>query len=156
MLSSLLLDQGTKIAVRQSMQLGESTPVIGDVIRFTYIHNPGIAFGIRLGDGTLFTVLSIFACLGVVVYLVTHWDEGPGVKSGLALILGGACGNLIDRIVYGEVVDFIDIGIRHVRWPVFNAADTAVVIGMLIFFFSVSIQKKQEPESGIEELRETG
>lgn len=153
---SLILDQATKMIVRHSMELGESNPFIGNLIRFTHIRNPGIAFGIRVGDGTLFTILSILACVGVVVYLITHWDEGAGVKSGLALILGGACGNLIDRIVYGEVVDFIDIGIAHVRWPVFNAADSAVVIGMIIFFLAVSLQKKQEPETSIEELRETG
>ena len=152
---SLILDQVTKMIVRHSMTLGESIPVIGNFIKITYVENPGIAFGIRVGNGTLFTILSIIACIGVVVYLVTHWDEGMGMRSGLALILGGACGNLLDRIVYKEVVDFIDIGIRHVRWPVFNAADSAVVIGMIIFFFSVSIQTKHAEDTAGEELGET-
>jgi signal peptidase II len=142
--------------VRLSMTLGESIPVIGNLIKLTYVENPGIAFGIRVGDGTLFTVLSIIACIGVVVYLVTHWDESMGMKAGLALILGGACGNLIDRVVYGQVVDFIDIGIRTFRWPVFNVADSAVVIGMVVFFFSVSVQPKHHPETTGEELGETG
>jgi signal peptidase II len=137
------------------MTINESFNVIGDFVKFTYVENPGIAFGIRVGNGMLFTVLSILASLGVLVYLITHWDEPMGIKGSLALILGGACGNLIDRIFYRQVVDFIDVGIGHVRWPVFNLADSAVVIGMFILFYTVFIQgKKLEKvqQAGVQEV----
>ena len=148
---AVIIDQVTKAIIRQTMLIGQSIPVLGQVLKFTYVENPGIAFGIRVGSGTVFTVLSILASMGVVVYLYTHWNEGNGVKYGLALILGGACGNLIDRIRYRQVVDFIDVGINNFRWPVFNIADSAVVIGVAIFFFSIYIsgRKKDEEQEGV-------
>ena len=132
---AVLLDQASKIVIRQTMYLGQSVNVLGGFLRLTYIKNPGIAFGIRVNNPVIFTGLSIAACAGIVIYLIRHWHENIKVKISLALILGGAVGNLIDRIRFGEVVDFIDVGIHHVRWPVFNVADSAVVIGMLLLFY---------------------
>ena len=77
---AVALDQITKQIIRHSMGIGDSFNVIGQVVKITYVENPGIAFGIRVGNGTLFTVLSILASLGVMVYLFTHWDEGMGIK----------------------------------------------------------------------------
>ena len=151
---AVVLDQITKQIIRHSMGIGDSFNVIGQVVKITYVENPGIAFGIRVGNGTLFTVLSILASLGVLIYLFTHWDEGMGIKGSLALILGGACGNLIDRIFYRQVVDFIDIGIGNLRWPVFNLADSAVVIGMFFLFYSVFISSKKLERVGQKEVRE--
>jgi len=151
--AAILLDQATKIFVRHTMSLGTSIPVLGHVLRITYVENPGIAFGIRVNNGTLFTVLSVLASVGVAVYLFTHWNEGMGVKGSLALILGGALGNLMDRILYQRVVDFIDVGIRDLRWPVFNIADSCVVIGMFLLFFSFFIsdqRKEKEKQEGIQ------
>lgn len=146
--TAVIIDQVTKLIVRKLMDIGESYTVLGQFLRITYVENPGIAFGIRVGNGSLFTILSLLASVGVIVYLITHWDEGIGVKGSLALILGGAFGNLIDRIVYRQVVDFIDVGIKNIRWPVFNLADSAVVIGMVILFWSVfmSGKKKEVPQ----------
>jgi signal peptidase II len=135
--SALVLDQVTKAIVRNTMVLGQSIPVLGDFLRFTYVENPGIAFGIRLGDGTVFTVLSILASIGILVYLITHWNDPMGVKCGLALILGGAFGNLIDRILHGKVVDFIEMSVDKYSWPVYNIADAAVVIGMVVMLITV-------------------
>lgn len=140
---AVILDQVTKQIIRHTMHIGESYNVIGQVVKITYVENPGIAFGIRVGNGTVFTILSIMASLGVLVYLITHWDEPMGIKGSLSLILGGACGNLIDRILYRQVVDFIDVGIRDLRWPVFNVADSAVVIGMFVLFYSVFVSSKK-------------
>ena len=148
----VILDQVTKMMIRRTMLLGQSIPVLGRLIQLTYVENPGIAFGIRVGNARIFTILSILASIGVFIYLVTHWNENMGIKTGLTLILGGACGNLIDRILYHQVVDFIDIGIRNTRWPVFNVADSAVVIGMFIFFITVFIQERQRSESPAEEI----
>ena len=109
--------------------------------------NPGIAFGIRVPNSFIFTVLSILASIGIVLFLVTHWHEGMAIKGSLALILGGAIGNLIDRLLFREVVDFIDVGIENLRWPVFNIADSAVVIGMIFLFFTVFRTKEAKANS---------
>ena len=148
------LDQVTKQVIRHTMFLGESFNVIGQIVKITYVENPGIAFGIRVGNGSLFTILSIIAILGVVIYLYTHWNEGIQMKTGLALILGGAVGNLIDRILFRQVADFIDVGIGTLRWPVFNVADSAVVIGMFLLFFTLFVSKKQIKESPLKEAQE--
>lgn len=142
-IAMIVLDQVTKAIVRDGMFLGQSIPVLGNFLRLTYVENPGIAFGIRVGNSNLFTFLSIIASIGIIVYLVTHWKEPMGIKAGLALILGGAFGNLIDRIRFQQVVDFIDVGIRNVRWPVFNVADSAVVIGMFIFFITAIVVERR-------------
>jgi len=145
--SAFILDQITKGIVRHTMVLGESIPILGDVVRFTYVENPGMAFGIRIQHGYIFTILSILASLGVLIYLLIHKDEGMLLKGSLACILGGAAGNLIDRVLHQQVVDFLDIGFGRVRWPVFNIADSAVVIGMLILCFHVFIKKEPSQES---------
>lgn len=146
--SALALDQITKAIVRGSMTLavhgGESIPVLGDFVKFTYIENPGMAFGLQPGSSTVLTIFSVLATLGLIAYMVMHWHEGNGQKSGLSLILGGAIGNLIDRILFGRVVDFIDIGIGSTRWPVFNIADAAVVIGMFILLYHVFVAGKKQ------------
>lgn len=151
--TAVILDQVTKLIVRKGMDIGESYTVLGQFLRITYVENPGIAFGIRVGNGSLFTILSLLASVGVIVYLITHWDEGIGVKASLALILGGAFGNLIDRILYRRVVDFIDVGIKNTRWPVFNLADSAVVIGMVILFWSVFMSGKKKEVDQQEGIR---
>lgn len=152
---SLGADQLTKYIVKESMFLGQSIPVLGDFFRLTYVENPGIAFGIQLGDGRIFTALSLIASLGIVVYLIIHWHESDGMKNGLALILGGAFGNLIDRLLHGRVVDFLEVGIRQYRWPVFNIADAAVVIGMALLFYTVFREQKAEQQDKGEHISGT-
>jgi signal peptidase II len=109
-----------------------------------------------VGNNVVFTALSIIASLGVLIYLFAHKDEGVLMKSSLALILGGAVGNLIDRILFKRVADFIDVGIGDLRWPVFNVADSAVVVGMVILFFTMYKSGKKEKESTPEGAREIG
>ncbi|MBN2029202.1 signal peptidase II [bacterium] len=142
-------DQVTKKAIRNNMFVGESRPVFesvtGSLIRLTYVENPGIAFGIRVRNGSLFTLFSILASIGIVLYLVLHRHEGMGIKAGMTLILGGACGNLLDRILYQQVVDFVDVGLNNrLRWPVFNIADSAVVVGMVILFYTVMVTERKK------------
>lgn len=138
----LLLDQATKRLVERTMTPGESLPVLGDALRLTFVRNDGIAFGIHIGNGALFNVFSIAACAGVAFYFWKIRRESAWVRSGVGLILGGAAGNLIDRLTAGSVVDFIDAGIRSIRWPVFNAADSAVVIGAGILFVLAARDEK--------------
>jgi len=130
----LVLDQATKRLVARFMAPGESLRILGDALRLTYVRNDGIAFGLHVGRGPAFNVLSVAACAAVAFYLWKVRREGAWLRAGLSLILGGAIGNLADRLTAGSVVDFIDAGVRTVRWPVFNVADSAVVVGAGILF----------------------
>lgn len=135
---SVALDQITKIMVRSSFALHESISLIGNFLRFTYVENPGMAFGIRIGQNKFFTFFSLFASIAIVIYLYRIRNEKFLPRFALALILGGAIGNLIDRILFGQVADFIDFG----WWPVFNVADMAVSIGMTLLIILVLFDKE--------------
>jgi len=127
----LALDQLTKSWVRSSMSLNETIPVVGDVVRLTYIHNEGAAFGLSIGaySSQVFLVLAAIAS-ALVLYLLLTAPQGERMQRiALALILGGALGNIIDRIRWSMVVDFIQVGISGHFWPIFNVADSAVTIG---------------------------
>jgi len=152
-------DQLTKYIVKSSMYLYESINLLGDFLRFTYIENPGMAFGIQFQNKFWFTFLSILAAGIVVFYLLRMPNERFIFRFSLALILGGAIGNLIDRLSFGKVVDFIDVeffdislpsfnflflsfpGYDMTRWPVFNIADSAVTCGMILLTWMVFTQK---------------
>jgi len=140
----VVLDQITKLAVKDRFYLGESIEIFGDVLRFTYIQNPGMAFGIRLGGPLFFTIFASIASLIILIYLYRMRRESLPSRLSLALILGGAIGNLIDRFAYGEVIDFIDVGIKNTRWPVFNAADSAVTVGMIILISLVLFEGRKD------------
>ena len=148
----VILDQLTKIWVKNNFSLFESRNIIGDFLRFTYVENPGIAFGIRLGNlKVLVTVISIAIAtyLAFLLYNSKHLEYLE--KFSLSLILGGAVGNLIDRILiyipnstYNGVIDFIDVGVSGHRWYIFNIADSAVTMGIIIYlFYSTFIENKQ-------------
>jgi signal peptidase II len=128
------LDLLTKTIVQREIAFRESVGVFGQVVRLTYIVNEGAAFGLYLGDAskTIFLVLSsLAAALVLGVYLYGE-DEGWLKRFALALILGGALGNIHDRLRYGSVVDFIDVGVGSYRWPIFNVADIAVTVGAIL------------------------
>lgn len=144
---TVFIDQITKMIIRKSMYLGESINVIGGFLRMTFVENFGIAFGIKVSSPFLFTILSLLASIGISIYLFYHRNGDVLLKCALSLIVGGAFGNLIDRLLFGKVVDFIDVGIGGLRWPVFNAADSAVVIGMLILFYTMIISEKIKEKS---------
>jgi signal peptidase II len=162
----VLSDQAAKLAVKgfnfpflglraDGVPYGASYPVLGDFVRLTYIENPGMAFGIDLGGKLFFSLFSILASAGILWYLHRAKDEPFAFRLSLALILGGAVGNLVDRVFYGvifgeaelfygRVVDFIDVDFFNVsvfgyslhRWPVFNIADASVTCGVLLMLFA--------------------
>ncbi len=152
------------IAVR-GLPLGSSRPIIGDFLRLTYIENPGMAFGIDIGGKLFFSIFSILASIGILVYLYRSREEHIAFRISLALILGGAVGNLIDRVFYGvlfqesplfygRVVDFIDadffnvnlFGYQLSRWPVFNIADASVTCGVILMLFAhKKTMREEEP-----------
>ena len=158
-LTIVLIDQISKWMVKSWMIIHDSIPLIGSTIQLTYIENPGMAFGIRFFESHpfwgrwFFSVVSIVASIGLVWYIYQARKETILYRTSLGLILGGAVGNLIDRVLFGRVVDFMDVDIPDVfgmhRWPVFNVADSAVVVGMIIMTFFVIFHKPGDQEGQI-------
>lgn len=131
----LVADGLSKWLVTTTFRPGESAPVVGDVVRLTYVLNTGAAFGLRLGplSHEILAGLALAATL-VVVGVIGRTPVGEHARLvALALILGGAVGNLADRLAGpGGVVDFLDVGLGTLRWPVFNLADVGVTTGAVL------------------------
>ncbi len=142
----VLADQLAKFSVRYFFEYGRAHRLLGEVLRLTYIENPGMAFGIQFGNAAFFTVFAAFATVAIFIFIVRARAERLALRLALALILGGAIGNLIDRFLYGKVVDFIDIGLGNTRWPVFNLADSAVTIGMVLLLGLMVFDRRPDPE----------
>jgi signal peptidase II len=158
------------------MHYGESIDIIGSFVKFTYVENPGMAFGIEVGDSKIFlSLFSIVAAVVILFYLYKVKDKSLPLRISLALIFAGAVGNLIDRVfygvlfdyaplMYGRVVDFVSVeffdftlfGHTYERWPIFNIADASVSIGIVMLFFISSGDKKKgkETDSAKEESKE--
>jgi len=131
------VDQLSKFLVRANMEWGQSIPSEG-LVRLTYTTNTGGAFGLFANQTFLLTLAAVIAITALVLYLRYLPPGSKLLKVGLGLDLGGAIGNLIDRIRLGEVTDFIDLG----AWPVFNLADSAIVVGtFLIVYYLLFIAK---------------
>ena len=140
----VIADQISKSIVKYSMHLYESIPVIPGFFHFTYVVNRGMAFGIDLPIGIgIFSFLSIIISCFLVFILWRERENILLVRIALALILGGAIGNLIDRILFSEVVDFLDFMIGDYHWYIFNIADSAVTVGIILMLWhSVFIKDK--------------
>lgn len=118
-------DQAAKLLVEAAFPLGESAPVILGVLAITHVHNRGIAFSLLGGVPLLLPAAIALTLLFLLFYNKADWTRRPQAQAALALLGGGAIGNLIDRLRVGAVVDFIDVYV----WPVFNLADVAVTTG---------------------------
>lgn len=167
----LLLDQATKAAVLRFMRPEQSIPLLGDWLRLTFTENPGMAFGITIGPPGTVTVLSIVATILVAVYIYQVRHDYAPYRWSLALILGGALGNIIDRVFYGalfdygtfftgHVVDFIHVSLwqgfipRGVPllggsylelFPIWNVADMSIVLGVVgVLFFHHSFHARRQ------------
>lgn len=135
-ISAIAADRVSKVICRQYLRPLGSIPVIKGVFHLTYVENTGAAFGMLQGN-TWFLILTSVLVSAVVAYLI--WKIKPEnryVKISLALILGGALGNLVDRVLLGYVVDFLDFRI----WPVFNIADSCVVVGAILLGYFVVVK----------------
>ena len=130
----LLLDQVTKAWVRAELTLGEPVRIIGDNVRLLYIHNQGAAFGLSVGrhSSTVFLVLAAVASVLVFYLLLTTPRGERWQRFALGLILGGALGNIVDRVRWETVVDFIQVGVAGHYWPIFNLADSGVTVGAVL------------------------
>ena len=161
----VLFDQATKLYVKgiripflgiefQGMPYQSSIPVFGDFFKITFIENPGMAFGLQIGGKLFLSLFTVFATLLLIFFLYKNRHEGLLLRLSLALILGGAIGNLIDRVFYGKiydyapyfygrVVDFLHFdfpnftifGKTIYSWPIFNIADISVTLGFLLILF---------------------
>ena len=131
--ASVALDQWTKYWATQTLAFREPVRVVDDLVRFTYTRNSGIAFGMFAGRSFPFYIFSIVASLAVMWLWSRHPRLPLSRQWSLALILGGAIGNLIDRVRHGEVTDFILLAWRGHEFPVFNVADVSVTCGVLLF-----------------------
>lgn len=127
-LSIFVLDRLTKIVAVHNMSNGQSIEIYPKIFHFTLVLNNGTAFGLLKGQNAALAILTALAVLLMTVYILTHKDSNIFMTLALGLVLGGALGNLFDRIRFGCVVDFLDFRI----WPVFNVADSAITIGMII------------------------
>jgi len=173
----VIFDQLTKFLIKglkveslginfPGMPYGSSKPLIGDIVKLTFIENPGMAFGIDVGPKMFLTIFTIVASLFIFFYIYKHRKDGILIRLSLALILAGAIGNLIDRTFYGmiynyapifngKVVDFVQVefwdftifGRTYTTWPIWNIADASVSAGFLIIlFFHNRIFKTDEPQ----------
>jgi len=179
-LALVLLDQLSKLLVKgfslpvlnisvRGMNYGESIPLLGDWLKITYIENPNMAFGIELGGKLFLTLFAMLAAVVIVVLLYRHRKEKFAFRLSLALVLAGALGNLIDRtlygvlydtapLFYGNVVDFINFDLFVIRiassafkfWPIFNIADAAVSIGVVMLLIAGFPVKKTADASADE------
>jgi signal peptidase II len=140
------IDQASKAVIMASMQLGDDIPILPPVLDLHYITNRGVAFGLFSRFGDVFVPVAIVIMAVIVGYYRTIQGQRLWLRLALSLQLGGALGNLLDRLRYGAVVDFIEFHIDAINfhWPVFNLADTAIVIGVGILLFCLTTQQEQE------------
>jgi len=170
-LITVLFDQLTKILITTTFLPGETKQALGDFFRFTFVYNSGGVFGITFGSYWLYIILSMGAIIVVVVYFLKSSRQPKFIRICLALVVGGALGNMVDRILYRQVIDFIDVDIFDIvippfsflslnfsgfelyRWYAFNIADAAItvsLIGIIIFLIFnkpekiVSVDSDQE------------
>lgn len=133
---AVIADQITKHLARSYLVPHESIPIIGKFFRLTYVENSGIAFGINFEGGSLvFTITSFVATLLVIGYAWRFRHREMSLRLALALIAGGAVGNVIDRLLFGKVVDFLDFSVAGFHWPTFNVADSCVTVGVFLFLY---------------------
>ena len=127
------LDQATKWWMLQRLTLGESLPLLPGIFHLTLVRNPGIAFGLFAGQGGMVLGLALLLVAVLVVTVKSKPSAWPlPVSWAMGLILGGALGNLLDRLRFGAVVDFLDFRV----WPVFNLADSAITIGAALILWA--------------------
>jgi signal peptidase II len=139
----LLLDQVTKHLVATRMWRGQSIEILGDFLRLTYVHNAGAAFGLDLGGRWSFIAVTIVVAAFILFY---YWrsERSTAARWALALILGGALGNLADRVRLGEVVDFLHLSVGTFSWPIFNVADIGVSVGVGLLALHLFRKEPQE------------
>ncbi len=147
-LAIIVLDQVSKAYIDASMYLHESIPIIPGYFNLTYIRNPGAAFGIMgttsSGFRLVFFFLTSVLAMGLLVTIFLRLEPGDWWgQLTIASIFGGAIGNFIDRLQYGEVIDFLDFYINGYHWPAFNVADSAISVGVCSLLLLFALEKRK-------------
>lgn len=149
-LVAFIVDQWSKRLVENSIRIGESVPALEGVFELTYIKNPGGAFGI-LGGSQLILLIGSFVAVAAVLWMLLAHPPSRLTVLGCGLVLGGAAGNLYDRLTAGEVTDYLDLQFWPLeQWPIFNVADIAIVMGVAALLVSSLLPQKsaeERPES---------
>ncbi len=145
----VILDQMTKAAITTRFFLHESRIVIDGFFNLVYVMNPGAAFGFLAGASELFRYIFFIGITIIVISLIIYYiakskSQNLLIVVSLTLIFAGAVGNLIDRIRFGAVVDFLDFYIRTWHWPAFNVADSSISLGAILMIWGMIIQRKEE------------
>jgi len=144
----LIVDQLTKAWVVARLPLYEPRDLwrwLAPILSFTYVKNTGVAFGLFQGLGRFFALLPVLVVVAVVAFRRSLPVDDLWVHLSLGLVVGGALGNVIDRLLRGYVVDFLDVNFRPLQsWPVFNVADAAVVVGVAILLLDTFLAETEE------------
>ena len=148
----IALDQITKSAIATRFFMHESYPVINGLFNLVYVMNPGAAFGFLANASEtfryiFFTGITIVALVLILYYLLKSKSQSLIIVCALTLIFAGAVGNLIDRLRFGSVVDFLDVYIGSAHWPAFNVADSAISIGAVLMILNMIANRKKENAS---------
>lgn len=146
-LVALVLDQATKLYIDSRFALYESVTVLENFFHITYVRNKGAAFGI-LSDSAyripFFIAVATLAALGILWYLKSLSDNQRLLHFALSLVFSGAVGNLIDRIRFGEVIDFLDVHWYQYHWPAFNVADSAICVGVALLLLDMWMDERKK------------
>lgn len=135
----LVIDQAVKVAVRGSLQPGEEREVLGSVVQLTYVRNTGVAFGQLSGNGALVALL-VAAAVGILLwYFLTHLDT-PWIWLPAGMVVGGALGNVVDRVGQGAVTDYVKLP----GWPSFNVADVAITGGVILMVVVAELHARRQ------------
>ncbi|WP_080874821.1 signal peptidase II [Oceanobacillus timonensis] len=137
------LDQWTKWLVATRMEIGESIPIINDFFYITSHRNSGAAWGILEGQMSLFYIITVVVMIGLIYFLHTHGKQDRLIATGVGVLIGGAAGNFIDRILYQEVVDFANFYIFNYNFPIFNIADASLTIGVIIVIIAIILDERK-------------
>ena len=140
-----LLDFFSKWLIQQSMGLQETIPLIRNVFHITYIHNRGAAFGILQQQTGLFILITVLVLVAILWYHRQLPQSDRVAHLALGLVFGGSVGNLVDRIRWGYVIDWLDFRI----WPIFNLADSAIVVGGLLLAWTMMARKSPSESSDV-------
>ena len=148
-LAVILLDRATKLLIIRTLRLGHGIPVIPGFFDIVFVLNPGAAFGFlaTLSEqvrNPLFILISVVAVILIIFYHTRYLRSHRLVSVALGLVLGGAVGNLIDRLRYGMVVDFLDVHVGQYHWPAFNVADSAISIGVSLMILDMLLDWHRE------------
>jgi signal peptidase II len=143
-LAAIALDRASKLAVAAFLQPGEPVELLGPFLRLISAENTGGVLGVLQGSSGLFALASALVIVGLVV-LHERGDRSVLERLGYGVLIGGACGNLIDRVARGSVLDFVDLGLGTLRVPLFNLADVAVTGGILLILLAGRRGRRRPP-----------